>query len=242
MGSHVGLHGDSAGRGGQAIGRLTFSTGRSAPEANGNPRLEADLACRFSHGTRRNGRCTSSAGFLSADVTPVSPGSAARRPAARRPAEDAGGSDSRDGSPAKGGHQSSSTRISRPIGKMGPHLVLRQIAQAEPSQRGTQDQGDVVEDELPLDAHLQFAPVLLELPSVKAAIGRQPEVDAIVRPSDPAASRGCCRSRNRRAPRPRPCACPARCGRRSCPWPPVRRAARRRRSARRRCRSGRSRR
>jgi hypothetical protein len=64
------------------------------------------------------------------------------------------------------------------IGEMGPHLSLRQICQTEPIQGSTQDQGDAVERELPFDPHPQLAPVLLKLPGVEAAMGRQAEIDA----------------------------------------------------------------
>jgi hypothetical protein len=41
---------------------------------------------------------------------------------------------------------------------MRPHLVLGHVRQAEPGQRRVEDQGGVVEPELPVDVHPQFAP------------------------------------------------------------------------------------
>jgi hypothetical protein len=56
--------------------------------------------------------------------------------------------------------------------------VLRHIGQAESGQRRIEYLGSAVEDELPINSHLQFVVVLLELPGVQPAIGRQAQIDA----------------------------------------------------------------
>src|SRR5207247_1802439 len=61
-----------------------------------------------------------------------------------------------------------------------PHLVLRQVRKAEPGQSRIQSEGEVIEYQLPFDPDLQLTPAFLEFPRVESAIGRQPDVDAVV--------------------------------------------------------------
>ena len=63
---------------------------------------------------------------------------------------------------------------------MRPHLILRQVCQAEPVQCRVQPDGDVVEHQLPLDPHLQLHARLSRTPMRKPAIGRQAQIDAVM--------------------------------------------------------------
>ena len=67
-----------------------------------------------------------------------------------------------------------------PVGKMRLDQVLRHIGQPKTSQHRVQPQGYIVEDQLSFDPNPELAAVLLELPRINAAIGRQTQIDAIV--------------------------------------------------------------
>jgi arylsulfatase A-like enzyme len=59
--------------------------------------------------------------------------------------------------------------------------AFRQVSQAETFQGSIEQCVSAIEDELPFNSHVEFAPVLLKFPGVKAAaVGRQAEVDAVV--------------------------------------------------------------
>ena len=60
---------------------------------------------------------------------------------------------------------------------MSLDLILGQVSQAEAGQGRVEYQPDVVQGELSFDPDLQFPSFLFELPSVEAAVGRQPEIN-----------------------------------------------------------------
>src|SRR5678816_2330053 len=60
------------------------------------------------------------------------------------------------------------------------HLVFRYVGQSQPLQCGGKAESDTVEDQLPFNAHSNFASVLLEVPRKQAAISRKANVDAVV--------------------------------------------------------------
>jgi hypothetical protein len=64
---------------------------------------------------------------------------------------------------------------------MRAHLVLRQISEPASDERRVDPQREIVERQLPLDVHLQLAAVLLELPRLDVAVGRQAQVDTGMR-------------------------------------------------------------
>ena len=88
-----------------------------------------------------------------------------------------GGSGSRGGTPEKAGTNPRAP-LQTSCGHMRLRQVLRHIGQAESGQRRIEHLGSAVEDELPIDSHLQFVVVLLELPGVQPTIGRQAQIDA----------------------------------------------------------------
>ena len=58
--------------------------------------------------------------------------------------------------------------------------TLRDIGEAEPSERRIEHLSRRVEDELAVDLHLELALAFFELPSVQPSMGRKAEVDAVV--------------------------------------------------------------
>ena len=94
------------------------------------------------------------------------------------------------------------------LGKMRLHQILRQIGKAKAGQRRIEYLRDAVEDELPIDAHLQLAAALLKLPGVQPAIGRQAQIDAVVVGQVLRRLWAAVASRNTMARRRPPCACP----------------------------------
>jgi hypothetical protein len=66
------------------------------------------------------------------------------------------------------------------IGEVRLHLILGQVRNTQPGHGRVHSQGDVVEDQLPFDTHLQLAPAFLEFPGVEAAVSRQTKSDAVV--------------------------------------------------------------
>ena len=169
----------------------------------------------------------------------TAPSSATPPPAARTPASAGGGWDSRGGSRRRAGTNRPARAPAGRSARSSRHMILRQIGEAEPGERRLEPQvRSAVEHQLPFDAHIQLAAVLFELPGVEAAeVGsRRLMQSGSARSCGVFGRRRACEI-GRRGRRP-PCACPARCAPRSCPWRPARPAARRRRTARRRCRPG----
>ena len=60
------------------------------------------------------------------------------------------------------------------------HLIFRQIGKAEPVERGLAHHADGIECRTPLNADFQLAPSFLKIPYIEAAMGRQPQSDAVV--------------------------------------------------------------
>ena len=67
------------------------------------------------------------------------------------------------------------------VGNIRRHLVFRHVGEAHSGQCRVQPQRHVVEHQLPVDAHFQFASALFEFPGVDSAVGRQADIDAVVR-------------------------------------------------------------
>lgn len=67
-----------------------------------------------------------------------------------------------------------------PGGDIRLHLILRQVGQSKPCERGVQAQSNVIEDKLSLDMHLDLAAVLREFPGIEAAVRRQAKINAFV--------------------------------------------------------------
>jgi hypothetical protein len=82
------------------------------------------------------------------------------------------GSGDRGGIPQRGAPVLKNS-LETPLGKMGFGQVLRDVRHAESGQSRTEHLVGHVEDELPLDAHLQFAATFLELPGLQPAMRRQ---------------------------------------------------------------------
>ncbi len=66
------------------------------------------------------------------------------------------------------------------LGEMRLCQILRHIGQAESGKRRSEHLESAVEDELALDAHLEFAITFFELPGVQAAVCGQTQIDAVV--------------------------------------------------------------
>ncbi len=60
-------------------------------------------------------------------------------------------------------------------------LVLRQIGQPQAVDNRCEPHRAVVHHDLPLDAHADLPAFALEFPDVESSIGRQPDIDAVVR-------------------------------------------------------------
>ena len=60
-------------------------------------------------------------------------------------------------------------------------MALGEVRQAEALERSFQEEARAVKHKLAFNTNVEFSPVLLELPSVKAAtVGRQTQVETVV--------------------------------------------------------------
>jgi hypothetical protein len=67
-----------------------------------------------------------------------------------------------------------------PIGKVRPDLAFGQINQPVPFQGRFQHQRRRIEGQLPIHPDIKRSALLLELPSIEAAMDREPQIDAVV--------------------------------------------------------------